>query len=78
MGVLTDLGAPEYDHWVFISDLEGRIWIWEYGNVLPTPLLDISSLTGSGEHGLLAFTFHSEYDTNGLFYVNYVNASSET
>ena len=78
LGVLTHLDAPAYDHRVFISDLAGRIWILERGERRSQPFLDISSLTGSGEHGLLGFAFHPDYESNGRFFVHYVNAQSET
>jgi hypothetical protein len=41
-------------------------------NQLSTFLL-VSDVNYGGERGLLSMAFHPDYETNGLFYVYYVN-----
>ncbi len=59
---------------LFIIEQGGRIRIWNGTQLLATPFLNISSLIFGGpgtEQGLLGLAFHPNYETNGLFYVNY-------
>lgn len=66
---------------MFITDQRGTIHVMDDGNVLPTPLLDISSKLvperqGFDERGLLGLTFHPNFGQSGLagddkFYVYY-------
>ena len=56
-----------------------RIKIIKNGEVLPTPFLDIGSLTSKGgERGLLGLAFHPKYSENGFFYVNYTDNNGDT
>lgn len=49
------------------------------GTINPSPFLDISSSVSSGgERGLLGLAFHPEYQTNGFFYVYYINSANNT
>jgi glucose/arabinose dehydrogenase len=74
--------APVGDDRLFIVEQRGVIKILESGSVLPVPFLDIDALvpniSGNDERGLLGLAFHPDYTTNGLFYVNYTNLSSDT
>lgn len=64
---------------VFIVEKPGRIRIIRDGSVLSAPFLDISSLVrDSGEQGLLGLAFHPDYDSNGFFFVNYIDGSGTT
>jgi glucose/arabinose dehydrogenase len=66
------LATPPGDSRLFVSDLDGRVWIIENGERLATPFLDISDdVRSGGEQGLLGFAFHPDYNTNGYFYVSY-------
>ena len=60
---------------IFVLERAGKIRIVKNGVVLPTPFLDIQSLTNSagGEQGLLALAFHPNYQVNGQFYVVYTD-----
>jgi glucose/arabinose dehydrogenase len=58
---------------LFIIEKPGRIRIFENGQLLPTPFLDIDDrVNDSGnEMGLLGLAFHPNYSQNGYFFVNY-------
>lgn len=44
-----------------------------------TPFLDIGALiTDGNEQGLLGLAFHPDYQSNGLFYINYTNTGGDT
>jgi glucose/arabinose dehydrogenase len=61
------------DDRLFIVGKDGLIRIWQDGQLLSTPFLDISNVVvDSGEQGLLGLAFDPDYATNGFFYVNYV------
>ncbi len=68
------LTAPEGDDRLFVVEQDGLIRIVQNGAILPTPFLDLTTLTTqSGERGLLGMAFHPDYDSNGLFYVHYTS-----
>ncbi len=57
---------------LFILEQAGFIRIWQAGELLPEPFLDLSrQVACCGERGLLGLAFHPEYVTNGYFYLNY-------
>ena len=69
---------------LFIVERRGVIKILDLttNTVLPTPFLDIDAsvvnfaAAGGDERGLLGMAFHPEYESNGYFYVNYINTSA--
>lgn len=70
---------------LFVVEQSGRIKIIKNGTVLPTPFLDVSSISlspadgsGNNERGLLSVAFHPQYESNGFFYINYTNNSGNT
>jgi uncharacterized protein (TIGR03437 family) len=64
---------------LFINRQGGRIMIYQNGQVLPTPFLDIRARVGCcGERGLLGLAFHPDYENNGRFFVNYTNNENDT
>ncbi|MCZ6611444.1 MAG: PQQ-dependent sugar dehydrogenase [Planctomycetota bacterium] len=70
---------------LFIVEQRGVIKILDLATetVLATPFLNIDSLVAGpansfDERGLLGLAFHPDYQTNGFFYVNYTNNSSNT
>jgi glucose/arabinose dehydrogenase len=64
---------------LFITQQRGRIRIYEGGQVLPTPFLDIRDrVSCCGERGLLSAAFHPNYPSNGFFYINYTNTEGNT
>jgi glucose/arabinose dehydrogenase len=63
---------------LFVVDHDGVVFIVENGALLPTPFLDIHTLVKfQGEQGLNSIVFHPDYESNGFFYVNYVNTSGD-
>ncbi len=63
----------------FVAQQDGLIRIFDGNEVLPDPFLDISSqVTCCGDRGMLGFTFHPDYATDGSFFVNYSDAISDT
>ena len=62
---------------IFIVERAGRILVLSAGSLSSTPFLDIRSIVNSSasERGLLALTFHPQYETNGHFYTVHTNAS---
>ncbi|MCU0621746.1 MAG: PQQ-dependent sugar dehydrogenase [Gemmatimonadales bacterium] len=68
------LTAPAGDARLFIVEKNGRIRIVKNGSLLPTPFLDITSLTSKGgEQGLLGLAFDPQYASNGRFFVSYTD-----
>jgi len=69
------------DDKLYVVEQDGLIKIINAdGTVESTPFLDIDNLvinTGN-ERGLLGLAFHPNYDTNGYFFVNYINNSGDT
>ncbi|MFN8177356.1 MAG: PQQ-dependent sugar dehydrogenase [bacterium] len=76
------VAAPVGDARLFIVQQGGIIKILKNGSVLPTPFLDIHTLTtppaGNDERGLLGLCFAPDYATSGQFYVYYTNTSSNS
>jgi glucose/arabinose dehydrogenase len=59
---------------LFIVEQGGYIRVYENGQVLPTPFLDVHTLISNGsEEGLLSVAFHPSYSSNGYFYVYYTD-----
>ncbi|MBC6936067.1 MAG: glucose dehydrogenase [Chloroflexi bacterium] len=65
---------------LFIVEQYGRIWIYTGGALLPQPFLDVADRlsTRGNEQGLLGLAFHPNYETNGLFFVNYTDRDGAT
>jgi glucose/arabinose dehydrogenase len=57
----------------------GRVRIFDLttNTLLATPVLTRSVSTGN-EQGLLGLAFHPDFQTNGLFYINYTNTGGTT
>ncbi|PKB16525.1 sorbosone dehydrogenase family protein [Flavobacterium sp. 5] len=68
------------DSRLFVVEQGGLIKILNSdGTTNPNPFLNISSLiSNSGEKGLLGLAFHPNYNTNGIFYINYINLNGNT
>jgi glucose/arabinose dehydrogenase len=72
------------DDRIFLVRKIGVIEIYDGGSVLGTPFLDINSLvigtspSISDERGLLSVAFHPDYDSNGYFFVNYIDNGGDT
>ncbi len=70
---------------LFVIEQAGLIWIIEDDEVLFDPFLDISALLppvvfqgGYTERGLLGLAFHPDYESNGLFFINYTDVRGDT
>jgi glucose/arabinose dehydrogenase len=71
---------PDGSGQLFIVEKVGRIRIFQDGQVLGQPFLDISERVGSrgNEQGLLGLVFHPQYAQNGRFFVNYTDNNGDT
>ena len=64
---------------LFINEQAGRIKIYDGGEVVATPFLDIRGrVFWCNERGLLGLAFHPDYEENGRFFVNYSNGGGDT
>ena len=73
------LTAPAGDERLFIVEQGGAIRIVADGALLPAPFLDFRSrVSSTGERGLLGLAFAPDYDTSGLFYVDYTDVDGDT
>ncbi len=76
----TDI-ANSGDERLFILRKDGVIEILDQeGRILPEPFLDISQQVKEegSEQGLLGMVFHPDFETNGYFYLNYINVNGDT
>jgi glucose/arabinose dehydrogenase len=65
---------------LFVVEKPGVIRVLRGSDAMPEPFLDIRDRVGSAasEQGLLGLAFHPRFAENGLFYVNYTDASGNT
>jgi glucose/arabinose dehydrogenase len=71
--------APGEDDRLYVVEQPGRIRVLVRGKLRDRPFLDIASeVSSGGERGLLSMAFHPEYESNGLFYVNYTDLNGDT
>lgn len=67
---------------LFIVEKTGQIRILDLNSesLLGTPFLNLpdSNLSTDGERGLLGLAFHPDYQSNGLFFVNFTDANGTT
>lgn len=72
--------AGDHSGRLFIIEKVGRIRIFQGGQVLPFPFLDITDRVGSegNEQGLLGLAFHPQYEENGYFFINYTGKDGNT
>jgi glucose/arabinose dehydrogenase len=67
------------DERLFITLKEGLIVIWDGERILPEPFLDLRGQVAlQFEQGLLSAAFHPDYDTNGVFFVDYTDLAGDT
>jgi glucose/arabinose dehydrogenase len=83
--VVSGLVQPLYvthafDDRLFILEQNGIIRIYQNGDLLPTPFLDVTGPVGynSNEQGLLGLAFHPNYQENGFFFLNYTDENGRT
>lgn len=71
------LNANDGSNRLFIVEQDGLIKIHNGTSVLPTPFLNLTTLTNaSGEQGLLSMAFHPNHLVNRYFFVYYNNIST--
>src|SRR5690606_35259920 len=70
----SSLTSPPGDDRLFVTTLDGGVWIIEDGVRLPTMFLDLRDrIVHRQELGLYSLAFHPQYATNGYFYVVYAD-----
>ncbi len=76
----VDIQSPPAQDRLFIVEQDGRIRLFQDGQLLQPPFLDISDRVGTKgpERGLLGLAFHPEFEKNGYFYVNYTELQGNT
>src|SRR5437867_1372359 len=76
----TDVTAPRLDpNRIFVVEQPGRIRIIKNDVLLSTAFLDIAGkVSCCNERGLLSVAFPPDYESSGLFFVNYTNNSGDT
>ena len=69
--------APPGDPRLFVVDQPGRIFVVDGDEI--TTFLDIRDVVRfRGEQGLLGMAFHPDYQTNGMFYVDFIDEAGGT
>jgi glucose/arabinose dehydrogenase len=64
---------------LFVVEQSGRIRVVRHDTLVGVPFLDLSTaISCCGERGLLGLAFHSQYATNGFFFVSYTNPAGDT
>ncbi len=77
LGEITSI-ANAGDSRVFVSSLEGQVWVFENGAVRPVPFLDIRDrVFTSIVQGLLGIAFHPDYQENGFFFAHYISPGGD-
>jgi glucose/arabinose dehydrogenase len=85
--IATDLNKPlgfthagDHSGRSFILEQPGVIWVYQNGERLSTPFLDIRDRVedSQNEQGLLGLAFHPDFKGNGFFYVNYTGKGGDT
>jgi glucose/arabinose dehydrogenase len=70
------LASPPNDARIFIAERGGLIRIFQGGQLLAAPFLDLSartSFSSSDERGLLSFAFHPQFAQNGWVFVHFTD-----
>ena len=76
LGIASTPSEPDR---LYIVEQTGLVRVVENGNLLPDPFLDVSDqIVSGGEQGLLSLAFDPEYESTGLFYVNYTDTNGDT
>lgn len=71
---------PDGSGRLLILEQEGKIRLWQGGDLVSGAFLDLRERVGSrgSEQGLLGIAFHPQYAQNGYFYVNYTDRNGDT
>ncbi len=75
------LAQPPGDERIYIAERAGKIRVLKGTTLAAQPFLDMSSSVarpaGDNERGLLGLAFHSDYKTNGRFFVFYTRSGTD-
>ncbi len=76
LGIASTPSEPDR---LYIVEQPGTVRVVEGGKLLPDPFLDVhDEIVSGGEQGLLSLVFDPEYESTGLFYVNYTDTNGDT
>jgi aldose sugar dehydrogenase len=59
------------DGHVFIAERSGKVRIWEGGQLLPTPALELYDVVQTNDVGLVDVALHPDFQTNGRLFIAY-------
>jgi glucose/arabinose dehydrogenase len=62
---------------VFIAERNGRILVWENGQLLPGPAFELADIVQTSETGLVGLALHRAFQTNGRVFIAYTARDSE-
>jgi glucose/arabinose dehydrogenase len=71
------VNADDGSNRIFIVQKGGSILVYDAAYNFLSTFLTITSLTSSGERGLLSMAFHPSYSTNGFLYIYYTNSAGD-
>ena len=76
LGISSTPSEPDR---LYVVEQPGVVRVVENGTLLPEPFLDVrDQVVSGGEQGLLSLAFDPDYETNGLFYVDYTDLNGDT
>lgn len=82
--VITGLSSPmqlvhagDGSNRIFMVQKGGTILVYDNNYINIGTFLTVTGLLTGGEQGLLSLAFHPNYETNGFFFVYYVNAAGD-
>src|SRR5215217_6021588 len=76
LGIASTPSEPDR---LYIVEQPGLVRVVEDGKLLSQPFLDVQDqVVSGGEQGLLSLAFGPEYESTGLFYVDYTDTNGDT
>jgi glucose/arabinose dehydrogenase len=76
LGIASTESEPDR---LYIVEQPGLVRIVEGGKLLDEPFLDVrNQVVSGGEQGLLSLAFDPDYESTGLFYVDYTDTNGDT
>ena len=76
LGIASTESEPDR---LYIVEQPGLVRVVENGKLLDEPFLDVrDQVVSGGEQGLLSLAFDPDYESTGLFYVNYTDTNGDT
>src|SRR5262245_10284596 len=63
---------------LFVAEQDGRVFVFENGQVLATPFLDkTGQVSGGGEQGLLGLAFHPDFPSDNRVFIYYTEPGGD-